>query len=372
MLLITACTAEPGDASDAGPPDADPPDGAVELDAGPDAEPIDDVSEGARLFLMPHEDGNTFACNTCHALTEPAGDGFARAGHPLGDAVQRPTFKNGQLDDILDAANSCRTEWMLAPAFDADDPRWIALLDHLTEAAPDAPAEPLTFEIVPPPADATGGEAAAGQAFFNGACALCHGQDAVGTEQAPPLVGAFLDADYIAQRIRTSGLRDSETYDGLTGGRMPFWAADRIDDDTLRDVVAFVLGNDPMDDPDGPMLPDDLERDCPSTHPRVGATGTFRDLFHDVGGTATVVDDCTIEISDFSFDGTGVNVQFYGGQAGDYRGGFSMSPDIRRAGGYDGETLFVQLPEGQTLDDLDGISVWCVPVGVNFGDAVFE
>ena len=52
-------------------------------------------------------------------------------------------------------------------------------------------------------------------------------------------------------------------------------------------------------------------------------------------------------------------------------GGFSMSGDIRRSGGYNGDTVFAQLPEGRTLDELDGISVWCVPVATSFGDGLF-
>ena len=47
--------------------------------------------------------------------------------------------------------------------------------------------------------------------------------------------------------------------------------------------------------------------------------------------------------------------------------------DLRRPEGYDGtETVYAQLPEGLTLDDLDGISVWCVPVAASFGDGLFQ
>ena len=34
--------------------------------------------------------------------------------------------------------------------------------------------------------------------------------------------------------------------------------------------------------------------------------------FHDVGGTARSIDDCTIEITDFTYDGTGIDVRLYG------------------------------------------------------------
>ena len=67
-------------------------------------------------------------------------------------------------------------------------------------------------------------------------------------------------------------------------------------------------------------------------------------------------------------------MRFYSGLGGDYRGGFSMSEaDLRRPNGYDGtEPVFARLPEGRSLDELDGISVWCVPVAASFGDGLFS
>ena len=89
------------------------------------------VASGETLYLERHADGNTFACASCHALDEPAPDGIRRPGHPIGDAANRPSFKNGQLDALLDAVNSCRVEWMAATAFSDDDARWLALFDVL-------------------------------------------------------------------------------------------------------------------------------------------------------------------------------------------------------------------------------------------------
>lgn len=349
---------------------------ALGCDADPDAgDPPPGMPEptGELLFMNRHDDGNTFACNTCHAMTEPTAD-FRRPGHPLGDAAMRPDFKNGQVGTLLEAVNSCRTEWMVAPPFEAEDPRWQALAGFLADAAGDAPAESLAFEIVAPPDDLAGGDAAAGRDTFDGTCAVCHGASATGTQLAPPLNGAFLTADLIAQRVRTSGVVDSPVYDGLTGGRMPFWSADRLSDAELRDVIAFVAQNDPGEvvpepDPEPEMV---NPGDCASSHPLVGSVATFEGFSHQVGGTATVVDDCTIRLDEFTFDGQGVNVQLYGGLDGAYQDGFSMSGDLRRSPAYAGESLTFTLPAGVTLDDLDGVSVWCVPVGINFGDARFE
>lgn len=330
------------------------------------------TTDGEALYRMPHSDGNSFACANCHALSEPAPDGFLRPGHPIGDATKRASFKNGQITELREAVNTCRVEWMVATPYEADDPNWLALEGYLASQAPAGDAEPISYEIVQPPVDLMGGDPMEGQEVFNTRCIVCHGTDAAGTIRAPQLVGDLLDAETIGRRVRTSGSPTSPTYNGLTGGRMPFWSADRLSDAELVDIVAFVLGNaPPVMGPDAGPPMDAGPSNCGSTHPKIGQTAQLSTFAHQVSGTATIVDDCTIEVSMFNFDGTGIDVRFYGGLGGDYDNGFSMSGDLRRSGGYQGETVRATLPDGQTLDDLDGISVWCVPVGVSFGDGQF-
>ena len=91
-----------------------------------------------------------------------------------------------------------------------------------------------------------------------------------------------------------------------------------------------------------------------------------------MSGTAEIIDDCTIEISDFTYDGTGLDVRIYAGVGGNYADGFPISPDLLRPTAYDGESLTLTLPDDKTLDDLDGLSVWCVDVARSFGDGMFE
>jgi mono/diheme cytochrome c family protein len=325
------------------------------------------------LYARPHPDGNSFACETCHALTEPAADGVRRAGHALGDAARRPTFKNGAFTDLLDAVNACRVDWMAAPAFEADDPRWARLRDFLAAQAPAGEARPVSFAVVEPPSDLAGGDAVAGRALFDASCSICHGAGAAGTERGPSLDGDLLTDDLVARRVRTSGPAGGTAYEGLTGGRMPFFSAERLSDDELRDLVAFVRGNEPAAAPPPASPPaGDAPRPCPSTHPKVGQVAELSRAAHGVGGRARIVDDCTIEVNDFTYDGGGINVRFYGGVGGDYDAGFSMSEaDLRRRTPYAGETVYARLPPGRTLDDLDGISVWCVAVGFSFGDGLF-
>jgi len=350
--------------------------------AGCGDDPVtDDLTMGEAVYRERLDDGNTFTCETCHALSEPASDGFVRPGHPIGDATRRSSYKDGSITELREAVNTCVTEWMNGDALSETDPRWTALYAFLDAQAttPDAPA--VDIQITPPPADVSGGDADAGRTIFNSRCVVCHGADAVGTERAPALTFAPLDADYIAARVRTSGRTDSPTYDGLTGGVMPFWGLDRLSDDELRDVVAYVVARSmEMPPPDAGMgdtatgdtgTVDTGPSGCTSTHARVGQTATISTLFHRTMGTARIVDDCTIVVEGFGYDGTGIDVRFYGGLGGDYGGGFAISDDLIRAGGYDGETLTLTLPGGRTLDEMDGLSLWCVAAGVSFGDGQF-
>ncbi|MGB5695387.1 MAG: DM13 domain-containing protein [Polyangiales bacterium] len=344
--------------------------GSAGLVACDDATGGDATPSGEDLYLEPHSDGNSFACATCHALGEPSPDGIRRPGHPISDAANRPSYKNGQLTELLDAVNTCRVEWMATTPFTDDDPRWVSLFDYLSELAGDSAPPPLSYQIVTPPMDLDGGDEMDGQDLFNASCVVCHGVDATGTDRAPALRGSLLDAATVARRVRTSGAIASSVYDGLTGGRMPFWAADRLSDAELVDLVAFVLTNDGGSGGGGGM--GEL-RECDATHPKIGQVAELRPFAHQVSGTAVIVDDCTIRLDDFVYDGGGIDVRFYGGLGDNYTSGFSMSEeDLRRPEGYDGtETAYAQLPEGRTLDDLDGISVWCVAVAQSFGDGLF-
>ncbi len=117
--------------------------------------------------------------------------------------------------------------------------------------------------------------------------------------------------------------------------------------------------------------PGPMQSDCASDHEAVGQEGSFVTLAHDVAGDARFVDDCTIELTSFTFDSGGVDVRFVidaDDEFADYR---VISEDLRPDGPYEDETLTVPLPEGVTLDDVGALSVWCVPFGADFGHVSF-
>jgi len=112
---------------------------------------------------------------------------------------------------------------------------------------------------------------------------------------------------------------------------------------------------------------------APSSNPLVGTSAEFSNFSHDIAGTLTLIDDRTFEVTGFNYDGGGPSVFFYLGTDGQYStgaGGLLVGPRLNGRP-YNNETLTVTLPDGVTLNDFNGVSVWCELFGINFGDATF-
>jgi mono/diheme cytochrome c family protein len=360
---------------------------------------------GRAVYESPLADGNSFACATCHALAEPASDGLRRPGHPLGDATRRQRWKNGKVATFRDAVNSCLEEWMGTEPWGEREPRFVALRDFLDARAPAGHAPDLSYDIVQPPAELAGGDVARGRSTFDQTCVVCHGPAGAGTDRGPAVSRSRRPADYIAKRIRTSGSPKSAVYADLTGGVMPFWARDRLNDTELRDLVAYLRdapadaaapsvpppadAGPPPAPPDGAASPDATTdtkdtapvvadtapppvSGCPKTHPRVGwkANLGINTGEGEVSGFVTMIDDCTLELTSFSYNGDGIEVRLFGSKTKNFRPGFTIGPDIvgRR---FTQATLKVTLPVGKTLGDLDYVSIWCVKARADFGSGPF-
>lgn len=326
---------------------------------------------GEMVYRFTRPQGNSFTCASCHALTEPAANGLRRPGHPLLGATRRPHWKDGQLDSMLAAANSCLDEWMNADPWTTSSADWLALSSWLDEAAPAGDAAPVDIQIAALPAVLAGGNAAAGRHTFNDSCAICHGQEGAGSNQAPPVAGFGLSPELVANRVRLSGRADSAVYEGLSGGVMPFWGANRLSDAELLDIVAWLAEGE--DGGTGGGGGGGGGSACSSDNPRVGQSTTLTTRAHGVTGTATIVDDCTIELTGFNFDGRGIVVQAYTGVDGNFFGPgvHAIGPDLVGPRFTDA-TLQFTLPSGVSLDDFNSFSIWCVTVGVSFGDGIFR
>jgi len=139
-----------------------------------------------------------------------------------------------------------------------------------------------------------------------------------------------------------------------------------IDDDA---PMASTPAQEPEDEP-GHEAPSSQPAGCDFSHPSVGATGELITRYHGVSGLVTVLDDCTLLVEHFEFDGNGLDVRLYGAQGGQFASGFPLSSGLYNwPVGYSDDTLEITLPDGVTLDDFDSVSIWCVSVDVSFGDA---
>jgi hypothetical protein len=119
-------------------------------------------------------------------------------------------------------------------------------------------------------------------------------------------------------------------------------------------------------------LTDQSITNCPKTHSKVGYYGFFETLAHNVSGRAEFIDDCTIKITDFNYDGGGPEVFFYGAIDHEYSASdaFAIGQKINGVA-YNNAEIIIRLPDNKTLDDLTGISVWCVDFDANFGQVTF-
>jgi len=200
----------------------------------------DAVERGMAVFNEPDPGGNLYSCSTCHAAGRDDESELLLAGHSLQDALRRPSFKLGQLERFIDAANVCRVDWMKTTPWKEGDRSYQDLVSFLESKSPEDPAPALVYEIVPPAATGPStGDPQAGCELFHRSCVVCHGPGGRGSALAPSLVSFPLGANYIRRKVRLSG-PPGTVYEGLIGGNMPFWSRDRLSDDELEDLAAFL------------------------------------------------------------------------------------------------------------------------------------
>jgi Electron transfer DM13 len=108
---------------------------------------------------------------------------------------------------------------------------------------------------------------------------------------------------------------------------------------------------------------------CTKNHSTIGQIATLSTRAHGVTGKATIINDCTIKITNFSFDGGGLDVLFYGGINGNYKAGIPLGEQLVGKK-FNQATYLISLRKGD-LDKLNSLSVWCVDVDVSFGDGNF-
>lgn len=105
--------------------------------------------------------------------------------------------------------------------------------------------------------------------------------------------------------------------------------------------------------------------------PQVGWEAVFETRSHDVAGRAVIVDEETIELQDFTYDGGGVNARLFLLPAGgDFIDDFELTDNLVGTP-FDEETLQIRIPGNATFDQWNLITLWCVPFRVDFGSGTF-
>jgi hypothetical protein len=129
-------------------------------------------------------------------------------------------------------------------------------------------------------------------------------------------------------------------------------------------ATLVACGGGPVGDGDGVLDGDEV--------PAVGWTAELVGTAHDVAGTATITDEQTIELTDFTFDGGGLNARFFLLVDGeDFHRDLELSDNLVGTA-FDAESLTLDLPAGTSFTDFNLLTFWCIPAGVSFGTGVFE
>ncbi|UPW16937.1 DM13 domain-containing protein [Agarivorans sp. TSD2052] len=328
-------------------------------------EPAQPLS-GQQLFNQADVNGNQFACSTCHATQENNqqldSNQLHRPAHPLFNAVKRNAFYNGNFSELIDAVNNCRVDWMDTSSYREDSEQWTALQQYLESLTDSTTAEEIVFNQVPAITDFSGANAAHGEQLFNQTCATCHGENAVGSNLAKNLNGSGLSAAQVASKVRSSGPSASEYFSNLVEGNMPFWSEQRLANQDLADIASYVES-----------INASQTFSCnAANHPKVGQVAMLSTLSHGVSGRVEIVDNCTLEVTGFTYDGEGPDVVFYGAPTSNYElGGFDIGSTINGPS-YVNDSLSLSLSNAGQLDSLGGISVWCKDFSVSFGDGLFN
>lgn len=110
----------------------------------------------------------------------------------------------------------------------------------------------------------------------------------------------------------------------------------------------------------------------PPAYPRAGFSAVMPPGAHATHGVATIVDDRTIRLDNFYYDGTApavyVNLGVDSSNAS-FQNGTWIGPQLVTA--YNNASLTVQFPPGQTVSGFGAICIWCDAINACFTRAEF-
>ena len=109
---------------------------------------------------------------------------------------------------------------------------------------------------------------------------------------------------------------------------------------------------------------------------KVGWEAELQTHFHQVSGTVRILDEYTLEVEHFYYDGGGPAVYFWLDGPNPISGGrtYLLGSSVgQRLNGMPWDDAYIATLDtgGISLADVEGISVWCEDFKVSFGDGLF-
>lgn len=204
---------------------------------------------GAALFDDPDLSGssfNYFSCGDCHSRSTDEG-GRIFPGFPLENSAGRAAWWNGYERQYLGAVNFCFTFFMRGQPIAEGQPKGDALYEYLASISPEPSSAAIPFTITRNIPLLAGGDTAAGQAVYDAACRGCHGSPSGKGRLHPSVTAlddelwAYYDTEFpgVEHRVVVTEKVRHGAFFGI-GGVMPFFAEERLGDDELTDLLAYL------------------------------------------------------------------------------------------------------------------------------------
>jgi len=106
--------------------------------------------------------------------------------------------------------------------------------------------------------------------------------------------------------------------------------------------------------------------------PRIGKVAVLSNsATYGIRGRATIIDEHTIRLEDFNYNGGGPDVRVYLGMDNDFINGAVISGTISGTVFQDA-TMDLTIPDGYPLSEFNAISIWCTLFSISFSDGIFE
>lgn len=192
---------------------------------------------------------NPFSCATCHQTGSEPEPGRIAPGYSLYGVAARASTWGGYELRLLDAVNVCLVYFMRGEALDESSAEGRQLYEYLLSITPDdAAADPLPMTIVEDIIAITPGDASAGEAIYEAACASCHGEPHTGVGSiimpSPIVLPEYAEGYDTTFPGVPHGLiliektRHGRFYD--IGGVMPPFSLESLSDAQIGDLLAFL------------------------------------------------------------------------------------------------------------------------------------